>query len=66
MSNPASGWRKSQRSSSTGGDCVEVANFHGSIGVRDSKNPSGPELLFTRHDWQRFASQVKADTFDLS
>ena len=66
MSNPAPVWRKSQRSSSTGGDCVEVANFPGSVAVRDSKNPGGPALLFTRQDWQRFTGQAKADTFDLN
>ncbi len=32
-------WRKSSHSGPNGGDCVEVADTHGTIAVRDSKNP---------------------------
>jgi hypothetical protein len=35
-------WRKSARSGSNGGQCVELAHTRGA--VRDSKNPSGPVL----------------------
>ncbi|WP_141965560.1 DUF397 domain-containing protein [Actinomadura hallensis] len=41
-------WRKSTRSASNGGDCVEVAAVSGVIAVRDSKDPHGPVLLLTR------------------
>lgn len=41
-------WRKSSRSGDSGGQCVEVAaNLPGVVAVRDSKDPSGPKLLFT-------------------
>jgi hypothetical protein len=39
-------WRKSSRSGGNGGECVEVALVDGVIAVRDSKNPTGPVLIF--------------------
>ena len=60
-------WRKASRSSSNGGNCVEVArNLHGAMVVRDSKNPDGPRLIFTTGHWQAFTSQVKAGEHDLA
>jgi hypothetical protein len=47
-------WRKSSRSGSTGGDCVEVAHLRDTIGVRDSKDPAGPVLRFDRRAWRSF------------
>ncbi|MEV4483337.1 DUF397 domain-containing protein [Micromonospora coxensis] len=48
-------WRKSTRSGSSGGECVEVAdNLPGVVAVRDSKDPTGPTLTFTPTAWQRF------------
>lgn len=46
-------WRKSARSAQ-GENCVEVAAVPGVIAVRDSKNPDGPALVFTRTEWRRF------------
>lgn len=40
-------WRKSSFSGDTGGDCIEVADLHPHIAVRDSKNPAGPVLTLT-------------------
>ncbi|WP_341715754.1 DUF397 domain-containing protein [Micromonospora sp. FIMYZ51] len=52
-------WRKSTRSSSNGGDCVEVAaNLPGVVGVRDSKNPNGPALSFAPTAWRTFVARV--------
>ncbi|MDX2542768.1 DUF397 domain-containing protein [Streptomyces sp. WI04-05B] len=40
-------WFKSSYSDETGGTCVEVAHLTPTrIGVRDSKHPQGPALLF--------------------
>ncbi|MFF3443486.1 DUF397 domain-containing protein [Streptosporangium sp. NPDC002721] len=52
-------WRKSARSNSQGGACVEVArNLPGVIAVRDSKNPNGPALVFTPAEWSAFLGGV--------
>ncbi|MEU8406123.1 DUF397 domain-containing protein [Micromonospora sp. NPDC048842] len=52
-------WRKSRRSGSSGGNCVEVAdNLPGVIGVRDSKDPAGPALTFAPTAWRAFVAQL--------
>ncbi|MFG1917567.1 DUF397 domain-containing protein [Micromonospora sp. NPDC048898] len=54
-------WRKSRRSGSSGGNCVEVAdNLPGVIGVRDSKDPAGPALTFGPATWRAFVAHVAA------
>ncbi|WP_433312627.1 DUF397 domain-containing protein [Micromonospora chersina] len=53
-------WRKSTRSGSNGGACVEVAaNLPGVVGVRDSKDPAGPALTFTPEAWRAFVTSAK-------
>ncbi|WP_227980542.1 DUF397 domain-containing protein [Nocardia spumae] len=53
-------WFKSTRSSGSK-DCVEVAFLdQGFVGVRDSKNPTGPALIFTRGEWDAFTSTVSS------
>ncbi|MFG2063710.1 DUF397 domain-containing protein [Micromonospora sp. NPDC048871] len=48
-------WRKSSRSNSNGGACVEVAdNLPDLVAVRDSKDPTGPVLAFTPTSWRAF------------
>ncbi|GLZ60309.1 DUF397 domain-containing protein [Micromonospora sp. NBRC 107095] len=48
-------WRKSTRSNGSGGNCVEVAgNLPGLVAVRDSKDPTGPVLLFPPDAWRAF------------
>ena len=51
-------WHKSSHSSANG-QCVEVAPVAGAIAVRDSKNPAGPKLIFTRQAWVAFVEDVK-------
>jgi hypothetical protein len=43
-------WRKSSFSDATG-ECVEVAHRTEAVGVRDSKNPSGPVLAIDPSGW---------------
>lgn len=58
-------WRKSSLSGNGGADCVEVAeNLPGIVAVRDSKNPSGPTLIFSPDDWRAFVGGVKGGEFD--
>ncbi|MFF0722653.1 DUF397 domain-containing protein [Micromonospora sp. NPDC003816] len=58
-------WRKSTRSDSNGGACVEVAgNLPGVVGVRDSKDRQGPLLSFTTDQWIGFVQGVKGGTLD--
>ncbi len=65
LSNAA--WRKSSFSGDNGGDCVEVArNLSYVVAVRDSKDPSGPELLFAPADWSAFLTGVRAGKFGLA
>jgi hypothetical protein len=54
-------WRKSSYSGTNG--CVEVALADDEIAVRDSKNPAGPVLLFTGHEWQAFVAGIEAGEF---
>ncbi|MFI0406342.1 DUF397 domain-containing protein [Actinomadura sp. 3N508] len=58
-------WRKSSRSGSSGGDCVEVALLGGLKAVRDSKNPEGGHLTVERDAWAALVSQIKQGTYDL-
>ncbi|MEU5939782.1 DUF397 domain-containing protein [Micromonospora sp. NPDC047548] len=52
-------WRKSTKSGNNGGDCVEVAdNLPGVVAVRDSKDPTGPVLIFPVAVWRAFAAGV--------
>ena len=51
-------WHKSSHSSANG-QCVEVAPVAGTVVVRDSKNPAGPKLIFTRQAWVAFVEGVK-------
>jgi len=56
-------WFKSSRSHATG-DCVEVAHLtNGAVGVRDSKNPTGPALIFTPAEWDAFTTGIRDGEF---
>jgi hypothetical protein len=52
----AGAWHRSGHCN--GGTCVEVAPADGVL-VRDSKDPDGPILAFTRSEWADFASALK-------
>ncbi|MET9026255.1 DUF397 domain-containing protein [Nocardia sp. NPDC004168] len=56
-------WFKSSRSQG-GADCVEVAYLAGGlVGVRDSKNPMGPALVFAPGEWDTFTAGVADGEF---
>jgi hypothetical protein len=55
-------WRKSSHSCSN--NCVEVAFLGDMIAVRDSKEPSGPALLFNLDEWRSFLAGVVDREFE--
>ncbi|WP_372477350.1 DUF397 domain-containing protein [Nocardia australiensis] len=56
-------WFKSSRSQG-GSECVEVAFLNGGhVGVRDSKNPTSPALVFTPGEWSAFVTHTRAGEF---
>lgn len=56
-------WRKSSYSGGNG-NCVEVAVVGGVTAVRDSKDPSGPVLVFGPGEWNAFLGGVRGGEFD--
>ncbi|MDG4832266.1 DUF397 domain-containing protein [Solwaraspora sp. WMMD1047] len=56
-------WFTSSRSANNG-DCVECAQRPGGMAVRDSKDRSGPVLVFTSSSWTGFLAALarKGDT----
>ncbi len=57
-------FKKSQRSGDNGA-CVEVAtNLPDVVAVRDSKNRTGPTLVFTNDEWTAFVGGVQDGEFD--
>jgi hypothetical protein len=45
---------------------VEVAHLAGDmVGLRDSKNPSGPALVFTPGEWDAFTAGVMNNEYSL-
>ncbi|MBF6469957.1 DUF397 domain-containing protein [Nocardia beijingensis] len=45
------------------GDCVEITQVDDWTGIRDSKNPNGPVLWFTKTEWDAFAHGVITGEF---
>jgi hypothetical protein len=60
---PASAtWLRSARC--TNGDCVEVAFLGGEVALRDSKDKSGPMLVFSAAEWRAFLHNARSGRFD--
>ncbi|NEC85171.1 DUF397 domain-containing protein [Streptomyces sp. SID12501] len=55
-------WRKSTYSDGGGGNCVEIAPCPhtptAAIHIRDSKNPTGPNLTVTGEAWSAFLTRT--------
>lgn len=55
-------WHKSTYSGMDG--CVECRETSNGVEVRDSKDPMGPILRFSHHEWGAFTRGVRHDEFD--
>lgn len=59
-------WRKSSYSQTHGtSDCVELAVLGRGVGVRDSKDASGPCLFIAREYFAELVARVKAGDCEL-
>ncbi len=56
-------WRKSMASQAHG-DCVEVAFTAEAVLVRNSQDPSGPQLSFSYSEWAAFLTGAQRGEFD--
>ncbi|MGW7072176.1 DUF397 domain-containing protein [Streptomyces sp. NPDC054855] len=57
---PESRWYKSSYSNDTGGSCVEIAGLDDQVGIRDSKDKSGPALVVPATAWSSFIGLVRS------
>ena len=57
-------WRKS-RASNPSGSCVEIAELpEGKVAVRNSRDKSGPALIYPRAELAAFLRGIKNGEFD--
>jgi hypothetical protein len=58
-------WRKSSRSTSGNGGCVEIAsNLPGVVAIRDSKRPEGGACVVDCAAFAAFLADIRAGRFD--
>ena len=59
-------WVKSSYSGPTGGNCVEIAFLtDGGVAMRNSRDPEGAALVFTRAEWDAFLGGARDGEFGL-
>ncbi|GAB2785743.1 DUF397 domain-containing protein [Streptomyces chlorus] len=51
-------WFKSSYSGAEGGECVEIAEAHGEVLIRDSKRTRGPVLAVGAEAWAGFVEMT--------
>ncbi|MFI1016719.1 DUF397 domain-containing protein [Streptomyces sp. NPDC020965] len=57
-------WTKSRHSNATG-NCVELARLPGgSVAIRNSRDPQGPALIYTRDEIAAFVAGARDGDFD--
>lgn len=60
-------WRKSSHSAPSGGECVEAARLsYDAVGLRDSKNPTGPAFALPKSAARDLLTRIKAGEHDLA
>jgi len=56
------GWRKSSYSGASNGNCLEInRSCESCVPVRDSKQPTGPALVFAPDSWSTFLTSIRED-----
>ncbi len=63
MTSQEARWIKASRSSSNG-NCVEMRPTEGGVDVRDSKDPHGPILSFSKDEFAAWLEGAQAGEFD--
>ncbi|MER5768780.1 DUF397 domain-containing protein [Streptomyces sp. NPDC001985] len=57
-------WTKSSHSNATG-NCVELAELPGGgVAIRNSRDPQGPALVYTREEIAAFVAGARSGDFD--
>ncbi|GAA4547465.1 DUF397 domain-containing protein [Amycolatopsis samaneae] len=57
-------WQRPGMCDPQGGECVEVnLGDHDLVGLRDTKIPGSPVLVFTDEEWARFLEAARAGQF---
>lgn len=62
-------WKKSSRSDSNGGQCVEagpLADNSGRVAVWHSRHPDGSVIVYTRAEWTAFLAGARDGEFDFT
>ncbi|WP_335979411.1 MULTISPECIES: DUF397 domain-containing protein [Streptomycetaceae] len=62
MPDTSGGWRKSSFSGNEY-ECVEVALHTDQVRARDSKDRTGPQLVFPAQSWREFVAAVATGQF---
>lgn len=65
LSRPRPGWYRSSHSVGAEQTCVEVAMCETVVLLRDSKDPAGPVLRFSRREWEAFLLAARDGEFEL-
>ncbi|MFF3159096.1 DUF397 domain-containing protein [Streptomyces sp. NPDC057910] len=55
-----SAWFKSSYSNDSGGNCIEIADLTGRVGIRDSKDKTGPALVVPAAAWSSFVGLARS------
>jgi hypothetical protein len=61
----AATWRKSNASTGSGQNCVEVAFVVGSVAIRDSKDPEGPVHVVSAESFRDLIARIVRGDLDL-